>query len=193
MPPHTTSLTIQTILKRDYDKPDLMSFEVQCLDGDGVTAGSLEGFFLDLGYFPDLDELDDVLFLDGRSAHALQAFEVLAAHKAVVEDMLPSTEISAFIHLEEALVAKAYRGAGLALRMMREARFILYGPGRIATVKAHPLEGAANARTQTRLATYYASDDRLGFQPINAEEHPGWLTATWDEPVQTRGDGPVWR
>ncbi len=193
LPQHTTSLAIQTIITRDYDKPDLMSFEVQCLDGEGVTAGSLEGFVLDLGYFPDLDELDDVFFLDGRSAHALQAFEVLAANKGAVEQMLPSTEATTFIHLEEARVAKPYRGRGLALRLMREARFALHGYGRIVTLKAHPLEGEANAATQTKLANYYETDNRLGFQPINAVEHPGWLVAAWDERVTAGGDGPMWR
>jgi predicted GNAT family acetyltransferase len=188
-----SSLALQTVVKRDWEYPELMSFVVLCQDEVGHTAASLEGFFLDLGYYPEPDELDAVFFLDGRSEHALEAFDVLAANQAAVEAMLPSTDVSAFIHLEEAKVSNAYRGKGLALRMMREARFVLRGFGRLATLKAHPLEGEANENTQLRLASYYQSDERLGFQAINATEHPGWLVAAWDEPAQTGRDGATWR
>lgn len=192
LPQQSSSLTLQTVVKRDWEDPELMTFTVQCQDDNGNVAASLEGFFLDLGYYPDLDELDAVFFLDSRSVHALRAFEILAANKIAVEKMLSSTDVSAFIHLEEAKVSEAYRGRGLALRMMREVRFVLRGFGRIVTLKAHPLEGEANAATKTRLASYYQSDDGLGFKPINAAEHPGWLVAAWDEPAPARGDGPTW-
>ena len=192
LPHQLSSLTLQTLVKRDIEYPELMLFTIQCQDEHGKTAASLDGFFLDLGYYPDLDELDAVFFLDGRSAHALRAFEILAENKVAVEKMLSSTDVSAFIHLEEARVSEAYRGRGLALRMMREVRFVLRGFGRIVTLKAHPLEGEANAVTKTRLASYYQSDDRLAFKPINAAEHPGWLVAAWDEPAPASGDGPTW-
>lgn len=192
MPQQPSPLTIQTVITRDSEYPELMSFAVQCRDEDGHTAASLAGFFLDLGYYPDPEELDAVFFLDGRSEHALEAFDVLAANKAAVEQLLPSTDASSFIHLEEAKVSKPYRGRGIALRMMREARFVLRGYGRIATLKAHPLEGEANAVTQARLASYYQTDKRLAFQPINAADSPGWLVAAWDEPASTEGDGAYW-
>lgn len=192
LPHQPSSLTLQTLVKRDSEYPELMSFTIQCQDENGKTAASLDGFFLDLGYYPDLEELDDVFFLDGRSAHALEAFAVLAANKEAVEEMLLSSDVHAFIHLEDAKVSKAYRGQGLALRMMREVRFLLRGYGRIVTLKAHPLEGEANAVTQARLASYYQTDDRLAFQPINAADNPGWLVALWDEPAPTGRDGAYW-
>jgi hypothetical protein len=189
----THRLAIQTIVERDWEYPDLMTFTVRCSDDTGEVAGSLEGFLLDLGYYPEPEEmLDDVLFLDGRSAHALEAFEVLAEHKSEIEAMLSSADISAFIHLEEAKVQPRYRGEKLALRLMREARFMLHGYARVVTLKAHPLEGEATPVEQARLAAYYQSDPHLDLKAIDATNRPGWLVASWDEPRQHRPDGRTW-
>lgn len=94
--------------------------------------------------------------------------------------------------LERIWVDPQYRGRGLALRLMREAKHLLGRFGLLVILKAHPDGDKVTGKSLLALASYYQRDKHLGLQPLSKQKLPGWLVAHWDAPEATKGDVSYW-
>ncbi len=113
----------------------------------------------------------------------------------MIKRALPTIEpelISQVLLLEKAEVDPAYRGFGLALRLMREAKHLFARPEAFVILKAHPDGDNVTDADCLRLADYYASDERLSLKPLSKRALPGWLVASWWAPAPDDRDGILW-
>lgn len=204
-----TRFEIKTEIKRHGEWPTHLVFRVSCTgqtyspvqgvgEGEEVEIASLEGFVYDVGSYPEVDEIDSDQFLDGYEGHAHKAFGVIADDRSSVAAALGTTvdELEAwkdrFIYLSRAEVSDEFRGHGLALRLMREARAVLFSSGTMAILKAFPDGDEVSDEAQLRLAAYYQSDKASGFEVVSAGKHKGLMVACWDDNYLLAADAVSW-
>jgi hypothetical protein len=86
------------------------------------------------------------------------------------------------IHTSSLYIKLQMRGQGFGLRALRLLRRHVARPRLMSTAKTFPEEpGSVGKPTPAqikRLARYYRSDGRLGYQPLGPEGG-GWLIANW--------------
>ena len=204
-----TRFEIKTEIRRHGEWPTRLVFRVSCTgqastpvqemgEGEEAEIASLEGFIYDAGCYPEVDEIDEDAFLDGSEGHAHKAFGVIAEDRSSVAVALGTTvdELETlkdrFIYLIRAEVSDGFRGHGLALRLMREARAVLSSYGTMAILKAFPDGDEVTDEAQLRLAAYYQSDATSGFKIVSAEKHKGLMVACWDDNYLLAADAASW-
>lgn len=160
------------------------------------TIGRLSGLLWDKGYLPDEDDEPDLAVFDERDNHAEEAASIMVSQRSLIAQALPESGLPidgrAFLLLERVSVEPRYRGNGLALRLMREARHLFARDGLLVIAKAYP-DGANITEEQVlRLANYYTSDETLGFRQLSQMQFPGWIVAHWGIPEAGEGDERYW-
>lgn len=187
------TIEIKTTLKRCDDFPNAFDFVVSAaplaeIDGEDreeKPVAALSGVMCDCGYLPHEESDPYFELFDSRNNHTHEAYHLVESEiERIVKVLGDKTHVEEFggiIHLERAFVQVEHRGKGLALRLMREARAVLGGFGRLAILKAHPDGEDIKSADILRLASYYQQDRVCGFQAISQEDFPGWLVANWED------------
>lgn len=196
----TKPIEIQTTLKRCCDFPDAFDFMVAAVpleetEGsyqEGRAVATLSGVLCDFGYLPHEESAPYFDLFDSRDNHAHEAYHLIETEiDRIVTVLGNGADVEAFggiILLERAFVQEKYRGKDIALRLMREARAVLGGIGRLAILKAHPDGNDINDADLLRLAAYYQKDRVCGFKSVSHTEFPGWLVANWEDGGTTELD-----
>lgn len=136
---------IETRLTREEGSSDVLNFEVQCKEygehvDDGVVRAFLRGFVIYTGMLPD--KFDEGLFdqFDARSNHTADAYNVLLNYGARIRSRIGEEAdfVSSLVTMDRGWVAPGLRGKGLMLRLMREARHVLFSRESLVLMKAHP-------------------------------------------------------
>lgn len=176
----------------------MLEFEIACNpvgeDGEPLreAAATLAGF---VHYSVGMPGAHDFDVYDSRSGHCVEAYEIMRKRRAMVRRQLPGMDfdlVEQVMLLERACVAPNYRGHGLALRLMREAKHLFARPQAFAILKAHPDGEEVSDADCLRLAEYYASDSLLQLKQLSKRTFPGWLVAEWEAPVYHDTDSRFW-
>ncbi|KPB02057.1 hypothetical protein [Ahrensia marina] len=193
------SFDITSTLQRHPEFPDYLEFTISAVIEGQKPIAKLTGYRWDFRSIPTLEEITFNDFVEAYNTDGGLCFDVLAAHTALVSNVLGVGDrsfkklITRAIYLDKVKVSPEWRGHNLALRLMREARFIFNGKGTIALLRAYPFEEEnAALDVQLKLAGYYASDAFCGFKVIDGDRFGGHMAALWDGDVDHCDDNPFW-
>ena len=162
-------LYIDTKFSNDTDCPKFLNFHTTAseeLGSNGTKAkkvGNLSGFIADISLGEWIEDLALYDF-DERSENAFEAYIILKDELEKIAAILRihTGELATFdsiILLENNDVDKAFRGHGLALRLMRELASMFMSINALFILKAHPTQTKVASNQDCRkLAAYYGSD-----------------------------------
>ena len=188
-------ITTQTM--RGIDS-SVLDFKVTCkpIDEGGETlpdaVASLKGFVHQSLQMP---ATSDFYVYDDRSRHCAEAHSIMLRQRRMIKRQLPHIDfemVDRVVVLERVKVEPAYRGHGLALRLMREAQHLFAHPEAFAILKAHPDGENVSDADCLRLAGYYASDRSLDLKQLSKRALPGWLVANWLDGGKSDEDDRFW-
>lgn len=179
----------------DDEFPNAFSFELQCFmnNGESEVIAYLSGFLLELYFYPDDENDFNVEYLDSRSGHAGRALDTLHQAPELVDTIIKNKEeYGRFVYLERVYVEPKYRSKGIALSLMRETKNYFAEPGTLSITTAYPDGENVTLAQRLNLASYYMSDNSIGFTSISKTQYPGILIASWDDVIDGQNSTATW-
>ena len=178
----TEHLEINTTISRSPLVNSVFSFEVvaeleERLDQEKVIAGRLKGSIVK-PFMWDVDFYED--YFDSDNQHSHECWDVLVNQSEKIENVLATKDedfelehVTEIIFCEKLEVLPKYRGHALALRLMREIRYV-FSSSPLMILRAWP-DGNGDDNSARQLAQYYMRDIHLGLTEVDSENLIGWL------------------
>lgn len=184
------TFAIKTTVQRSPDYNQVLQFTVIAevkneLDEETLIAAKLTGFIVrpfewDIANFRHI--------FDSDSEHGLECWEILTKHSEKIQNVIKIASklydldnITEIIFCEKVEVLPKYRGQALALRLMREIRYLIpFYP--LMILKAWPDENMGEDENSAArlLAQYYMRDIHLGLMEVDNADLAGWLVGIGD-------------
>ena len=181
------TFAIKTTVRRSPEDNIVLKFTVIAeietgLDKRPQVAANLTGFIV-RPFMWDIENFFDIF--DSDTQHGYECWEVLTNQSEKIKNVISKNDedfdlehVDEIIFCQRVEVLPKYRGQALALRLMREIRYV-FSSYPLMVLRAWPDENGDKTSAR-QLAQYYMRDIHLGLMEVDSADLAGWLVGIGD-------------
>lgn len=181
------TFAIKTTVRRNPDENKVLQFTVIAEIETGLNkrpqvAANLTGFIV-RPFMWDIENFFDIF--DSDTQHGYECWEVLTNQSEKIKNVISKNDedfdlehVDEIIFCQQVEVLPKYRGQALALRLMREIRYV-FSSYSLMVLRAWP-DDNGDETSARQLAQYYMRDIHLGLMEVDNADLAGWLVGIGD-------------